>query len=243
MTLDGRRAVVVGASAGIGRALAEHARTLGAQVVVVARRAEKLAELDGCHAIAADIADADACRRVVDEAVAHLGGIDLLAFPVGIGALSFIAEADPGVWASIYAVNVIGPTLITGAALPHLSPDAIVSFMSSESTAEPHFGMSAYSVTKAALDTTVKYWRLEHPERRFQRVVMGATIGTDFANTWDPELLGVVMDKWAKSGLPSNVMEADNVGRQLAETYAVLLDHPTVDIPDLTYDPRGIAWE
>ena len=242
MSLDGKRVLVVGASAGIGRALAEHASKLGARVAGVARRADKLAELDGCHGIPADVADAAACRRAVEDAAAHLGGIDLVVFAVGVGTVSHIEQADAETWAWIYAVNVIGPTVITGAALPHLSADAIVSFMSSESTDEPHWGMSPYTASKAALEATIRSWRIEHPERRFQRIVMGATVPTDFGANFDPALLGTALERWAASGLPSNLMDAEDVGRHLAETFAVLLDHPQVDIPDLTYDPRGIAW-
>jgi NAD(P)-dependent dehydrogenase (short-subunit alcohol dehydrogenase family) len=242
-SLDGTRMLVVGASAGIGRALARHAAADGATVAAVARRSEKLAELEGCTAIVADIRDADACRRVVEQAVEALGTIDLLVHAVGIGALTRIEHAEAGAWASMYAVNVIAPTLVTAAALPHLSPDAIVSFLSSASTLEPHWGMGLYTASKAALESTIRSWRLEHPDRRFQRVVMGTTVPTDFPAQFDPELLAVAFDRWERSGLSGGLMNADQVGRHLADTYAVLLTHPEIDVPDITYDGRGKPWE
>ena len=240
--LRSARVLVVGASAGIGRAFAHHAAAMGAQVCVSARRADKLAELDGCHAIAADITDADECRRLVAEAVDRLGAIDLLLHSAGAGTMTHIEQADADSWAQLYAVNVIGPTVITAAALPHLAPDALVSFLSSESTTETRWGMSAYTAAKAALEATIRSWRVEHPERRFQRIVMGATMPTDFGNGFGEAVLTTAFDRWAAAGVSMTYMETDEVGRHLAETMAVLLAHPTIDVPDLCLDPRGEAW-
>ena len=242
MTLDGARLVVVGASAGIGRAVAEHAAKQGARVVVSARREDKLAEVAGCHPIAADITDDGQCRRLVAGAVAHLGAIDVLLHCAGVGTLAPIADADARSWIRDYTVNVVGPTVITAAALPHLAEHAIVSFMSSESTAETRWGMSAYASSKAALDATIRAWRTEHPERRFQRIVMGATMPTDFGVNFDAEVLGTAFERWTASGISMTAMETDDVGSHLSEVLGVFLAHPQIDVPDLTYDPRGEPW-
>jgi NAD(P)-dependent dehydrogenase (short-subunit alcohol dehydrogenase family) len=241
-SLTSARILVVGASAGIGRAFARQAAALGAQVCVSARRADKLAELEGCHPIAADITRPDDCRELVARAVEHLGSIDLVVHSAGAGMMSRIEEADAERWAHAYAVNVIGPTMITAAALPHLSPDAVVTFLSSESTGETRWGLSGYAATKAALDATIRSWRLEHPERRFQRIVMGATMPTEFGNPFGEADLMIAFDRWAATGVSMTFMETDDVGRHLADVMAVLLTHPTIDVPDLCLDPRGEAW-
>lgn len=242
MTLEGVRVLAVGASAGIGRAFAEHAAGAGASVVVTARRADKLAEVAGCHPVPADISDAAACTRLVAEAVDHLGGIDLLFHSAGTGTVSHIDQPDPDAWLRQYAVNVVGPTCITAAALPHLSEHAVTTFLSSESATETRWGMSSYAATKAALDATIRAWRMEHPERRFQRIVMGATMPTDFGVEFDGNVLGVAFERWMASGISMTAMETDDVGRHLAELFGVLLAHPQIDVPDLTYDPRGEPW-
>ncbi|MCU1484779.1 MAG: short-chain dehydrogenase/reductase [Actinomycetia bacterium] len=242
LALTSARVLVVGASAGIGRAFAHHAAALGAQVCVTARRSDKLAELDGCHPVTADITDPDDARRVVDEAAAHLGAIDLLFHSAGAGTMARIEEPDAAAWARDYAVNVLGPTMVTAAALPHLSPDAIVSFLSSESVSETRWGMSAYTASKSALDATIRSWRLEHPERRFQRIVMGATMPTDFGIGFGEAVLTTAFERWAAAGVSMTAMETDDVGRHLAEVMAVLLAHPTIDVPDLCLDPRSEAW-
>ena len=144
-TLTSARVLVVGASAGIGRAFARHAVALGAQVCVAARRRDALDDLcrdaGGGHAVAADVTDADSCRRLVDEAVGHLGGLDLVLYTAGTGSLAPIAEADPAAWRHTFDVNVIGPTLVCAAALPVLAPDGLISFMSSEAAIETRRGM------------------------------------------------------------------------------------------------------
>ena len=241
-TLTSARVLVVGASAGIGRALVRHAVAQGANVCATARRADRLAELEGVHAIPADITDGEECRRIVAEAASHLGGIDLVVHCAGTGELTRIEDVDPDDWRHHYAVNVLGPTLVTAAALPHLAPDALVAFLSSESAGETRWGMSGYASTKAALDSTIRSWRLEHPERRFMRIVMGATLGTEFGDGFDAAVLGTAFERWMATGVSLTAMEADDVGRHLAETLAVVLAHPTIDVPDLCLDPRGEAW-
>jgi hypothetical protein len=75
------------------------------------------------------------------------------------------------------------------------------------------------------------------------RIVMGATIGTDFGNEFDGELLGLAFERWSASGISMSVMETDDVGQHLAGVLAVVMAHPTVDVPDLVLDPRGEAWQ
>jgi NAD(P)-dependent dehydrogenase (short-subunit alcohol dehydrogenase family) len=244
--LTSARVLVVGASAGIGRAFARHAVAQGANVCVAARRADNLAalcaEANGGHAIPADITDPDDCCRLVAEAADHLGGIDLLLHSAGAGTLARIEEADADAWRRDYAVNALAPTLITAAALPHLAPDAVVAFLSSESTTETRWGMSAYTSSKAALEATIRSWRVEHPERRFLRIVMGATMPTDFGTSFDASTLGAAFERWMAAGVSMTAMETDDVGRHLAETLAVILAHPTIDVPELCLDPRGESW-
>lgn len=245
-TLRGARVLVVGASSGIGRAVALHAVRAGARVCAAARRSAELdalcVEAGGGHAVTGDVTAAADCRRIVTESAAHLGGLDLVVYAAGAGTLAPLVDADPAAWQRDYAVNVIGPTLVCGAALPLLSAEGLVAFMSSEAVTETRWGLSSYAASKSALDTTIRAWRVEHPERRFQRIVMGATVGTDFANGFDPALLNAGLSRWMASGVSLTSMAVDDVGRHLAEVFAVLLAHPAIDVPDLCLDPRGEPW-
>jgi NAD(P)-dependent dehydrogenase (short-subunit alcohol dehydrogenase family) len=87
--LDGRVAIVTGASSGLGDRFARVLHAVGATVVVVARRADRLTalvdDLPGATAIPADLSDADARARVVAEALAAHGRVDVLVNNAGIG--------------------------------------------------------------------------------------------------------------------------------------------------------------
>jgi NAD(P)-dependent dehydrogenase (short-subunit alcohol dehydrogenase family) len=244
--LRGANVLVVGASSGIGRAFAAAAMRAGAEVCVAARREHALVDLvtseNSGHVVVGDVADPQQCRTIVERAAAAMGGLDVVMYAVGVTSLGPIELASPGDWARDFAVNVIGATQITAAALQHLSTDGIVAFLSSEITGEPRWGLSSYMASKCALDATIRAWRVEHPQRRFTRVVMGATIGTDFANDFDMESLGVAMQRWGASGIDSGLMDVDNVGVSLARTLGVMWTLPEVDMPDVQLDPRGSAW-
>src|SRR3546814_9677812 len=84
--LDGRVAVVTGASSGLGGAVARGLASVGARVAVVARRVDRLeslaAEIGGV-AVGCDLLDADQVRRVVPEVAARLGGPEILVSAAG----------------------------------------------------------------------------------------------------------------------------------------------------------------
>lgn len=239
--------LVVGASAGIGRAFAKHAIDMGALVCVAARRADQLVQLceeaGGGHPVVADVTMPEECSRLVTEAAEALGGLDLVLYTAGAGTLAPMSDAGADAWRQAFDVNVVGAMLVCRAALPVLAADGLMSFMSSESVSEPRWGLSAYSASKSALDQAIRSWRLEHPDRRFQRIVMGPTSPTEFATGFDPGVLGTAFGHWATTGVRSTPMDSDDVGRQLAELMAVALAHPGIDIPDMTFHPRGRALE
>jgi NAD(P)-dependent dehydrogenase (short-subunit alcohol dehydrogenase family) len=241
--LDGTRLLVVGASAGIGRAFAAHALAAGASVAVVARRRDELEKLcaEGGRGtvVVADVSDAEDCRRLVDEAVAAMGGIDLVFQSAGAGEMSRLAEPDAVAWRRAFDVNVIGPVLVTAAALPHLSTDGLVAYLSSNSTDQTRWGLSSYTASKAALDASIRSWRLEHPDRRFLRVHLGATMPTDFGTGFDGPLLTEGMQRWADGGIPTTALDTDAVAAQLVDVLGALLAHRSVDVGDVSLNARG----
>src|SRR3954453_9053137 len=91
--LDGKVAIVTGASSGLGVAFAEGLAEAGADVAICARRVERLedtrarVEATGrrCVAVEADVAKPEDCTRVVERAVAELGRVDVLVNNAGIG--------------------------------------------------------------------------------------------------------------------------------------------------------------
>lgn len=241
--MHGRRVLVVGASSGIGAAAAKAVVAAGGDVTVSARREDALrslvAELGAGHVAAGDAAVRADAERVAAAAATAMGGLDLMVYVAGYGPLQKIADCDPELWADVYKVNVCGANLAAGAALSHMDRNGICAFVSSRTVedANPFFG--AYSASKAALDQCIRVWRLEYPDRRFVRIVMGNTGPTDFANNMgDMELLGEALEEWGRQAIPGGMMDVDDVGTSMVESLAVALAHPEIDASELKLDAR-----
>ncbi|MCH2412888.1 MAG: SDR family NAD(P)-dependent oxidoreductase [Acidimicrobiales bacterium] len=240
--LEGRRVLVVGASSGIGAALARAVAAGGGQVAVSARRSDRLEELVAQmgtgYAVPGDATDPDDARRVADAAAGAMGGLDLMVYVAGYGVLQPLVETDPDTWTDVFRVNVVGANLAAAAALDHLGPDGIAAFVSSRTVDDANPLFATYSATKAALDQCIRVWRHEHPDRRFVRIVMGNTAPTEFADHMRPERLGEALEAWQGLGIPGGMMDVDDVGRALAEALAVALDHPGIDSSEIRFDAR-----
>lgn len=241
--LRGRAAIVVGASSGIGRAVATRLTAMGAAVAWCGRRRALLEDLVAAAGagtpVVADIGTEDGCRAIA-SAVGALAPIDLVVIASGASGVAMLRDADEGCWDQMLRTNVIGPSLVVRHLLEHLAPDAVVAMLSSESVGQPHPGLVPYATSKAALEELVRGWRAEHPEHRFARVTVGATDGTDFARDFDPELFGALFTRWIQAGyIPERVMQAEDVGASIAHTLAHAVLVPGVDVQDLVLRAPG----
>jgi NAD(P)-dependent dehydrogenase (short-subunit alcohol dehydrogenase family) len=223
--LDGRRVLVVGASSGIGRATALAAAEAGAAVALAARSADRLAAAvaqagRAATAVVADVTAPDDCRRLVDEAVAALGGLDVLVYASAATHLQAIEDVDAETWHRLLATNTVGLSLVLATALPHLTRSAgRVLVLTSDSVGHPFPGLGAYVASKAALESVTESWRVEHPELAVCLVTAGPT-ATDAATAWDPVALGRYFERWIEgSYVRADVVPAqpDDVGHQLVE--------------------------
>jgi NAD(P)-dependent dehydrogenase (short-subunit alcohol dehydrogenase family) len=112
--LDGKAAIVTGAASGIGRATARMLEGHGAAVAGV-----DVVEAEGTTVVA-DLADADACARVVDEAVAALGRVDILVNAAGTSSGASLLDTTLDVWERVLAVNLRAPMLLMQHAARHM---------------------------------------------------------------------------------------------------------------------------
>ncbi len=159
--LAGRRALVTGASRGIGAAIALALAEKGADVAITYERSADRAgevvravEANGRRGVAiqADSADPAAVKRSVGEAVAALGGLDILVNNAGIGRGGAFVDMSLADIDALLNVNVRGVVLAMQAAIPHLGQGGrIITTGSNAAERAPFAGIAAYAMTKSAL--------------------------------------------------------------------------------------------
>ena len=133
-SLDGKVAVVTGASSGIGTAIAQGLSDAGARVVLTGRNEGRLRacgeSLGEHHVVVADLTAEDAAARIVGESTDAFGALNVLVHSAGIFWPKPFAEAPLDEFDEQFRVNVRAPYALTRAALPHLRPDGVVIFVS-----------------------------------------------------------------------------------------------------------------
>lgn len=221
------RTVIVGASSGLGRCIAIGLAHRGDQVALLARRRERIETAareagPGAVAVECDITDEASCRSAVNAAAERLGGIDNIVYAPGISPLVPLSDTDAQTWRSVFDTNVIGASLVTAAALPHLlvsaAPKAV--YLSSPAgTAGPAWpGLGAYGVSKAALERLVEAWQAEHPEIGFTALIAGECAGgegdaqTGMNVGWDRDLAMRFYPQWLARGcMPGSLMPVEDL--------------------------------
>jgi len=156
--LEGRIALVTGASSGIGEATALALAEAGAKVAVAARRRDRLealaAQLEKLGAeplvLTADLASEDEAQRIVKETEAHYGRLDILVNNAGVMYLEPVEQADLGRWRHMLELNVLSLIASTQAALPGMRErrEGHVVNISSTAGRVANPNAAAYSATK-----------------------------------------------------------------------------------------------
>lgn len=232
----GLRLLVVGASSGIGHAVAVSAAGLGAEVAVAARRMDLLTELAdsiGGSAFELDVEDAAAITTVVGAAAATLGGLDAVVFTSTVVPFAHIEDTDVATWLHAFSVNAVGANNVLRAALPHLSTNGVVLIASAHDVGRPRAGVAAYSASKAALDEMLHSWRSEHPNLSIMRVGIGPTADTEILRGADRDLLSLLFRSWVEHGqLPERMSALRDVANTLVALVLTAYANPSV-VPEI----------
>lgn len=160
MNLAGKRALVTGSTMGIGHAAIRGLLDAGARVAVhgrsierVRKAVERLGRPGRAVAVHGDVGDADACRQLVEDAVARLGGLDFLVCNAGIGDLSYPEDVTEEHWDKVFNVNCRSGYFLTRHALSALreTRGAVLFVASAAGICAGPTDAYAYAVAKAGL--------------------------------------------------------------------------------------------
>jgi 3-oxoacyl-[acyl-carrier protein] reductase len=162
LELAGKRALITGASRGIGRAIAETLSLAGCRIAINARGSEALSRaalaLGGAICVAGDVSDASEARRVVGESMRLLGGLDVLVCNVGGGQSLPPGQETEQEWQRVFALNLWSATNTVAAARDALrATRGCIVCISSICGSEVIPGAPiTYSAAKAALHSFVR---------------------------------------------------------------------------------------
>jgi NADP-dependent 3-hydroxy acid dehydrogenase YdfG len=173
VTLAGKAAIVTGASSGIGAATARLLAKEGCNVVLAARREDRLnalaAELgEGTLAAPADVTDPAACAALVTRTVERFGSLDVLINNAGLGLYGSIAEGNPEDWRKMFDVNVLGVLYTTRAAVRQMLRQGsgdVVFISSLAGRRVPRADGTVYAATKHAVNAIADGLRMDVHEK------------------------------------------------------------------------------
>jgi short-subunit dehydrogenase len=216
--IQNSRAIVTGASSGIGRALALELARQGAGLVVVARRADRLHETAAqitamgrpIEMVIGDITNPATRQCAIDAAQSKLGGLDVLVNNAGVGAMGFFERASPERLRQIMEVNFFSLVEMTRLALPLLK-QGVRPIVVNVSSILGHRGVpysSEYCASKFAVQGFSESIRAEFTK-------LGTDVMVVSPGTTETEFFDRVIERTAKPNWPEHKpVSAAEVARQ-----------------------------
>ena len=209
--LEGKVAIVTGASKGIGAAIAKGLGAAGAKVIVNYASSREgadrvVAEITGkggrAVAVQGDVAKAADVRRLFEETQRAFGALDVLVNNAGVYQLEPIESVVEDAFHRQFNTNVLGPILAIQEAVKHFGPKggSVINISSVASTAAPPNSV-VYSATKGALDTVTRVLAKELGPRRI-RVNTIAPGGVETEGVHAAGLIGSDFEKQVVAGTP-----------------------------------------
>jgi short-subunit dehydrogenase len=222
-TLQNSRAIVTGASSGIGRAVALELARNGAGVVVVARREDRLRELAAeiaaltpqrpVEVVVGDVADPATRQHAIDAARSKLGGLDILINNAGVGAMGLFEDATAERLRRVMETNFFSLVEMTRLALPMLK-QGVRPIVVNVSSILGHRGVpynSEYCASKFAVQGFSESIRAEFTE-------LGIDVLVVSPGTTETEFFDRVIDSTGKPKWPEHKpVSAAEVARQMVQ--------------------------
>ncbi len=239
--LEGRTAIVTGASSGIGRAISEHLADAGAHVFLSGRTASSMGdckkhiEENGGHAsvITADVRDVAQVRGLVDTAVQATGRLDIMVNNAGLEYPARIMEGDPEEWRTMLETNVLAVLVGCQAAVKAMRAcEAEGQIVNISSVSAQRSNSGVYGSTKHAVNVISSSLRdeLEEDTIRVTNVMPGA-IATNFARNFDREFVNRIVKM---SGSDVEVQQGERLPPEV-------LDKLQANMKQLLGNPNDVA--
>lgn len=180
MTLNGKIAIVTGASSGIGEATARRLTESGCNVALAARREDRLKKLaaelgENVLPVPTDVTDPADCAALVARTIERFGDLDILINNAGLGFYGSIPEADPEDWRTMFEVNVLGVLYVTRAAVRHMLENGsgdIVFISSIAGRRIPTAEATVYASTKHAVNAIAEGLRMDLTDKGIRSVTV-----------------------------------------------------------------------
>ncbi|MFI2711944.1 SDR family oxidoreductase [Micromonospora sp. NPDC018662] len=242
MAIQGKVVAITGASSGIGAATARHLASLGATVVLGARRTDRLDQLvdeitaagGAATAVRVDVTDADDLTSLVDTAVQRYGRLDVLVGNAGMTRIGPLGDLDVAGWSAMIEVNVKGILHGIAAALPTFRRQGSGHLVTVVSTSGLKIvpTQAVYAGTKNAVRTLLEALRQESTDG----VLRTTSISPGYVRT---ELIDNAMDDPAtREQARQHMADLGIDPAAVARVIAFAIDQPDdVEIGDLTIRP------
>ena len=238
-----KTAIITGASSGIGQATAKELASKGFNIMLAARREERLQELKQeieqlggkAQYLVTDVTSAEQMSALAEAALNHFGRIDVLVNNAGLMPLSFMNKLKISEWDRMVDVNIKGVLYGIAAVLPHMEKQKEGHIVNISSVAGHDItpGSAVYSGTKFAVRAITEGLRQEiDPSMKIRvTIVSPGAVATELVNTITDE---DILDGF-KNGPEMKFLEPEDIARAI--TYAV--EQPDyVDVNEILIRPR-----
>ncbi|MCX2739415.1 SDR family oxidoreductase [Pontibacter anaerobius] len=234
--------IITGASSGIGAAAAKKLASLGAKVVLSARREDRLksltSELEGnAMYVVTDVSKKADLDQLVAKTIEKFGRVDVQWNNAGIMPISFLEEGQVEEWDATIDINIKGVLYGINAVLPHMLERKSGHILTTSSTGglQTVAGASVYCGTKHAVKAIMDSLR--------QEVVKDIRVTTIYPGRTESELMNTITSEKIKEAFKDNLANTPALeGEAIADAVIYAISQPaTVNVNDIVVRPLGEA--